>query len=133
MTMDSMAANQGMFGEYGLNMTGMGMNMEMNYNGQSMYGSLGWNGFQQDMWQGGQDNFNPSAFANGADSLHLAGLIRLIPLTLARSLVSTARGMVEVPFEVVAVVISRVDLAAEASVAPVTLMFLILGSPPSQG
>lgn len=62
MTMDPMAANQGM---YGMNMTGMGMNMGMNYNGQGMYGSLAWDGSQQNMWQGGQDNFNPNAFANG--------------------------------------------------------------------
>lgn len=61
--MDPMAANQGMFGEYGMNMTGMGMNMGMNFNGQGMYG--GWDGSQQNMWQGGQDNFNPNAFANG--------------------------------------------------------------------
>jgi len=64
-TMDPMAANQGMFGEYGMNMTGMGMNMGMNFNGQGMYGSLGWDGSQQNMWQGGQDKFNPNAFANG--------------------------------------------------------------------
>lgn len=63
--MDPMAANQGMFGEYGMNMTGMGMNMGMNFNGQGMYGSLGWDGSQQNMWQGGQDKFNPNAFANG--------------------------------------------------------------------
>lgn len=65
MTMDPMAANPGMFGDYGMNMTGMGINMGMNYNGQSMYGSLGWDGSQQNMWHGGQDNFNPNAFANG--------------------------------------------------------------------
>ncbi|KAJ5142377.1 hypothetical protein N7526_003372 [Penicillium atrosanguineum] len=65
MTMDPMAANQGMFGDYGMNMTGMGMNMGMNFNGQGMYGSLGWDGSQQNMWQGGQDKFNPNAFANG--------------------------------------------------------------------
>lgn len=66
MTMDPMAANQGMFGEYGMNMTGMGMNMGMSFNGQGMYGSLGWDGSQQNMWQqGGQDKFNPNAFANG--------------------------------------------------------------------
>jgi hypothetical protein len=65
MTMDPMAANQGM---YGMNMTGMGMNMGMNYNGQGMYGSLAWDGSQQSMWQGGQDNFNPNAFANGTGS-----------------------------------------------------------------
>ncbi|KAJ5489752.1 hypothetical protein N7539_004642 [Penicillium diatomitis] len=65
MTMDPMTANQGMFGDYGMNMAGMGMNMGMNFNGQGMYGSLGWNGSQQNMWHGGQDNFNPNAFANG--------------------------------------------------------------------
>lgn len=65
MTMDPMAANQGMFGDYGMNMTGMGMNMGMNFNGQGMYGSLGWDASQQNMWQGGQDKFNPNAFANG--------------------------------------------------------------------
>ncbi|KAJ6114006.1 hypothetical protein N7523_007323 [Penicillium sp. IBT 18751x] len=65
MTMDPMAANQGMFGDYGMNMTGMGMSMGMNFNGQGMYGSLGWDGSQQNMWQGGQDKFNPNAFANG--------------------------------------------------------------------
>ncbi|KAF3386329.1 hypothetical protein F1880_001669 [Penicillium rolfsii] len=61
MSMDQMAANQGM---YGMNMTGMGM-MGMNFNGQGMYGSSGWDGSQQNMWQGGQDVFNPNAFANG--------------------------------------------------------------------
>lgn len=70
MTMDPMAANQGMFGDYGMNMAGMGMNMGMNFNGQGMYGSLGWDGFQQNMWQGGQDKFNPNAFANGTGPLH---------------------------------------------------------------
>ncbi|CAI7655228.1 unnamed protein product [Penicillium glandicola] len=64
MGMDPMA-NQGMFGDYGMNMTGMGMN-GMNYNG-GMYGSLGWDTSQQNnnMWQGGQNKFNPNAFANG--------------------------------------------------------------------
>lgn len=59
-------ANQGMFGGYGMNMTGMGMNAGMNYNG-GMYGSLGWDASQQNnnMWQGGQNKFNPNAFANG--------------------------------------------------------------------
>lgn len=59
-------ANQGMFGGYGMNMTGMGMNTGMNYNG-GMYGSLGWDASQQsnNMWQGGQNKFNPNAFANG--------------------------------------------------------------------
>ena len=65
MDMDPMAANQGMFGDYGMNMTGMGMNVGMNFNGQNMYGTLGWDGSQQNMWQGGQDKFNPNAFANG--------------------------------------------------------------------
>ncbi|KAJ5585595.1 uncharacterized protein N7459_005395 [Penicillium hispanicum] len=69
MTMDPMAANQGMFGDYGMNMTGMGMNMGMNVNGQGMYGTLGWDNFQQNMWQGGQDKFNPNAFANGTGPL----------------------------------------------------------------
>ncbi|KAJ5280713.1 hypothetical protein N7478_006085 [Penicillium angulare] len=64
MGMDPMAASQGMFGDYGMNMTGMGMNMGMNYDGQGMYGSVGWDGSQQNMWQGGQDKFNPNAFAN---------------------------------------------------------------------
>ncbi|KAJ5884408.1 hypothetical protein N7504_011980 [Penicillium tannophilum] len=63
MGMDPMA-NQGMFGDYGMNMTGMGMN-GMNFEGQGMYGSLGWDS-QQNMWQGGQDKFNPNAFANGS-------------------------------------------------------------------
>ncbi|KAJ5550337.1 hypothetical protein N7535_001723 [Penicillium sp. DV-2018c] len=59
-------ANQGMIGDYGMNMAGMGMNNGMNYNG-GMYGSLGWDGSQQNnvMWQGGQNNINPNAFANG--------------------------------------------------------------------
>ena len=60
MGMDLMA-NQGMFGDYGMNMTGMGMNTG-NFNG-GMYGSLGWDA-QNNMWQG-QDKFNPNAFANG--------------------------------------------------------------------
>ena len=64
MGMDPMA-NQGMFGDYGMNMTGMGMNSGMNYNG-GMYGSLGWDASQNNnMWQVGQDKFNPNAFANG--------------------------------------------------------------------
>ncbi|KAJ5129930.1 uncharacterized protein N7515_005969 [Penicillium bovifimosum] len=59
-------ANQGMIGDYGMNMAGMGMNNGMNYDG-SMYGSLGWDASQQNnvMWQGGQNKFNPNAFANG--------------------------------------------------------------------
>ncbi|KAJ5108152.1 hypothetical protein N7456_004827 [Penicillium angulare] len=64
MGMDPMTASQGMFGDYGMNMTGMGMNMGMNFDGQGMYGSVGWDGSQQNMWQGGQDKFNPNAFAN---------------------------------------------------------------------
>ncbi|KAJ6090325.1 hypothetical protein N7486_009140 [Penicillium sp. IBT 16267x] len=64
MGMDPMA-NQGMFGDYGMNVTGMGMNNGMNFEGQGMYGSLGWDS-QQNMWQGGQDKFNPNAFANGS-------------------------------------------------------------------
>jgi hypothetical protein len=58
--MDLMA-NQGMFGDYGMNMTGMGMNTG-NFNG-GMYGSLGWDA-HNNMWQG-QDKFNLNAFANG--------------------------------------------------------------------
>lgn len=66
MGMDPMAASQGMFGGYGMNMNGMsnGMNMGMNFNaGQGMYG--GWDGSQNNMWNGGEDKFNPNAFANG--------------------------------------------------------------------
>lgn len=66
MAMDPMAASQGMFGGYGMNMSGMnnGMNMDMSYDaGQGMYG--GWDGSQNSMWNGGQDKFNPNAFANG--------------------------------------------------------------------
>lgn len=66
MAMDPMAASQGMFGGYGMNMNGMnsGMNMGMNFDaGQGMYG--GWDGSQNNMWNGGQDKFNPNAFANG--------------------------------------------------------------------
>ncbi|KAI9376061.1 hypothetical protein BJX61DRAFT_539228 [Aspergillus egyptiacus] len=62
---DPMAASQGMFGGYGM-MNGMsnGMNMGMNFNaGQEMYG--GWDGSQNNMWNGSQDKFNPNAFANG--------------------------------------------------------------------
>ncbi|KAF9891646.1 hypothetical protein FE257_003658 [Aspergillus nanangensis] len=69
MTMGPMAANQGMFGGYGMNMSGMnnGMNMGMSYDaGQGMYG--GWDGSQNNMWNGGQDKFNPNAFANGMGS-----------------------------------------------------------------
>jgi hypothetical protein len=58
--MDPMA-NQGIFGDYGMNMAGMGINTG-NFNG-GMYGSLGWDA-QNNMWQG-QDKFNPNAFANG--------------------------------------------------------------------
>lgn len=64
MTMDPMA--QGMFGGYGMNMSGMsnGMNMGMGFDaGQEMYGD--WDGSQNNMWNGGQDKFNPNAFANG--------------------------------------------------------------------
>lgn len=66
MGMDPMAASQGMFGGYGMNMNGMssGMNMGMNFNaGQGVYG--GWDGSQNNMWNGGEDKFNPNAFANG--------------------------------------------------------------------
>jgi hypothetical protein len=62
MVMDPMVANQGMFGGYGMNMNGM--NTGMNFDaGQGMYG--GWDGSQNNMWNGGQDKFNPNAFANG--------------------------------------------------------------------
>ncbi|KAJ5102515.1 hypothetical protein N7532_003044 [Penicillium argentinense] len=70
MAMNPMAAGQGMFGGYGMNMTGMGMNMGVNFNGSGMYGSSGWDDYQQSMWQGGQDNFNPNAFANGTGPPH---------------------------------------------------------------
>lgn len=63
------AAAQGMFADYGMNMNGMstGMNMGMNFGaGQGMYGT--WDG-QNNMWNGGPDNFNGNAFPNrmGAD------------------------------------------------------------------
>lgn len=64
MAMDPMA--QGMFGGYGMNMNGMsnGMNMGTGFDaGQGMYG--GWDGSQSNLWNGGQDKFNPTAFANG--------------------------------------------------------------------
>lgn len=62
MTMDPMA--QGMFGGYGMNMNGMNGMMGMGFDaGQGMYG--GWDGSQNNMWNGGQDKFNPNAFANG--------------------------------------------------------------------
>ncbi|KAF7586839.1 hypothetical protein BBP40_008247 [Aspergillus hancockii] len=62
MAMDPMVANQGMFGGYGMNMNGM--NAGMNFDaGQGMYG--GWDSSQNNMWNGGQDKFNPNAFANG--------------------------------------------------------------------
>lgn len=68
--MDPMAASQGMFGGFGMNMNGMNMNMGMNFDAagqQAMYG--GWDGSQNNMWNGGQDKFNPSAaFANGMGS-----------------------------------------------------------------
>jgi hypothetical protein len=61
MGMDPMAASQGTFGGYGMNgMNGMGMNFNA---GQGMYG--GWDGSQNNMWNGSQDKFNPNAFANG--------------------------------------------------------------------
>ncbi|OJJ76607.1 hypothetical protein ASPBRDRAFT_192729 [Aspergillus brasiliensis CBS 101740] len=62
MAMDPVAANQGMFGGYGMNMNGMNMGMSFDA-GQGMYG--GWDGSQNNMWNGGQDKFNPNAFANG--------------------------------------------------------------------
>ncbi|PWY89616.1 hypothetical protein BO94DRAFT_464220 [Aspergillus sclerotioniger CBS 115572] len=65
MAMDPMAANQGMFGGYGMNMNGMNMGMSFDA-GQGMYG--GWDGSQNNMWNGGQDKFNPNAFANGMGS-----------------------------------------------------------------
>ncbi|KAL5335467.1 hypothetical protein BJX70DRAFT_401562 [Aspergillus crustosus] len=60
-----MDPSQGMFGGYGMNMSGMnGMNMGMNFNaGQGMYN--GWDGSQNNMWNGSQDKFNPNAFTNG--------------------------------------------------------------------
>jgi hypothetical protein len=69
MGMDPMAASQGMFGGYGMNMNSVnnGMNMGMNFNmGQGMYGA--WDG-QNNMWNGGPDKFNANAFPNrmGAD------------------------------------------------------------------
>jgi len=67
MSMDPMAANQGMFGGYGMGMNN-GMNMGMNFDaGQGMYAG-GWDGSQNNMWNGGQDKFNPNAFANGMGS-----------------------------------------------------------------
>lgn len=69
MAMDPMAANQGMMGGFGMTMNGMnnGMNLGMSYDaGQGMYG--GWDGSQNNMWNGGQDKFNPNAFANGPGS-----------------------------------------------------------------
>ncbi|KAJ5223985.1 hypothetical protein N7468_008527 [Penicillium chermesinum] len=104
MNMDPRAANQGMFGDYGMNMTGMGMNMGMNFNGQNMYGTLGWDGSQQNMWQGGENKFNPNAFANGTGPPyedHLAGPICLTILTRITSLVTTGRAIAEVDSEVV--------------------------------
>lgn len=57
-------ADQGVFGDYGMNMTGMDMNFG-NYGGMyGSYGSLGWDG-SPNIWQGDQDKFNPNAFANG--------------------------------------------------------------------
>lgn len=68
MGMEQMAAAQGMFADYGMNMNGMNdMSMGMNYGaGQGMYGT--WDG-QNNMWNGGPDNFNGIAFPNrmGAD------------------------------------------------------------------
>ncbi|EGD95832.1 hypothetical protein TESG_03296 [Trichophyton tonsurans CBS 112818] len=69
MGMDPMTAAQGMFTGYGMNMNGMNSNMGMMMNsgaGQGMYGS--WDG-QNNMWNGGPDNFNGIAFPNrmGAD------------------------------------------------------------------
>lgn len=63
--MDPMAASQGMFGGFGMNMNGMNSGMMgMNFNaGQGMYGA--WDGSQNNMWNGSQDKFNPNAFANG--------------------------------------------------------------------
>ncbi|EAS34473.3 uncharacterized protein CIMG_05497 [Coccidioides immitis RS] len=64
MGMDPMAASQGMFTDYGMNMNGMSgdMSMGMNFNnGQGMYG--GWD-VQNNMWNGGPDKFNANAFAN---------------------------------------------------------------------
>ncbi|KAL4791534.1 hypothetical protein BDV19DRAFT_370339 [Aspergillus venezuelensis] len=61
MAMSGMGMDQGMFGGFGMNMNGM--NMGMNFNGQGMYG--GWDGSQNNMWNGSQDKFNPNAFPNG--------------------------------------------------------------------
>ena len=60
--------SQGMFGGFmgpNMGMAGMnGMNMGMNFNAnQGMFGS-GWNGQNNNMWNGPQSN-NPNAFANG--------------------------------------------------------------------
>ncbi|KAJ5908768.1 hypothetical protein N7495_001450 [Penicillium taxi] len=53
--------------QMGMNMAaGMGMNNMGNFNGQGMYGSVGWDESQLSMWPGAQDNFNPNAFANGS-------------------------------------------------------------------
>jgi hypothetical protein len=63
---DPMAAAQGVYGGYGMNMNDMGngMGMGMNFDaGQGMYG--GWDSTQNNMWNGGQDKYNPTAFANG--------------------------------------------------------------------
>jgi hypothetical protein len=59
---------QGMFGGFGgpgMGMNGMnGMNMGMNFNPNAgMYGA-GWNGQNNNMWNGPQSN-NPNAFSNG--------------------------------------------------------------------
>jgi hypothetical protein len=64
--MDPMTAAQGVYGGYGMNMNdiGNGMGMGMNFDaGQGMYG--GWDSTQNNMWNGGQDKYNPTAFANG--------------------------------------------------------------------
>ena len=66
MAMDPVAASQGMFGGYGMNMSGM--NMGMNFDAdQGMYD--GWGGVQGNSWnEGAQDKFNPSAFPNAMGS-----------------------------------------------------------------
>lgn len=67
MGIDPMAAAQGMFGGFGMNMNDMsgGMNMGIGFDAsQGMYGG-GWDNSQNNMWNGGPNNFNPTAFPNG--------------------------------------------------------------------
>ncbi|KAK2740921.1 hypothetical protein FQN57_005925 [Myotisia sp. PD_48] len=68
MGMDPFAMAQGMYSDYGMNMNGMDneMNLTMNFNGgQGMYGV--WDG-QNNMWNGGPDNYNGIAFPNRMDA-----------------------------------------------------------------